>query len=117
MKFEVKRTSGWYNSQIPPCDNSKTEIVPSWDIRSLTEEEYNARLAKREGNWRSRGHSHTVIEGGIARVLGSQQVWTIEINDLGQLMEFSENYGTILISAGNELGELPEIEIYDDYRE
>lgn len=48
----------------------------------------------------------------------NKEVWVVEIKDLKQLCEFTKKYGNsiVLITYDNE-AYLPEIEIYDDYRE
>lgn len=43
--------------------------------------------------------------------------FTIEIPDLEALIEFSAKHGQIVVSPGSLVLPLPEIEIYDDYRE
>lgn len=47
-----------------------------------------------------------------------QSYWAIDIDSLGALLALSEKEGEIIVSAPCEYTDnLPEIEIYDDYRE
>ncbi len=43
--------------------------------------------------------------------------WEVSITTLKQLLELNEKYGGRIILNQNTIGESPEIEIYDDYRE
>lgn len=47
------------------------------------------------------------------------EVWTVEIKDLKQLCDFTKKYGgsVVLTVYDDDETFLPEIEIYDDYRE
>ena len=46
-----------------------------------------------------------------------EDCWGIEINTLEELMEFQKDVGSDLILITYAHSEIPEIEIYDDYRE
>ena len=47
----------------------------------------------------------------------SKEVWVVKIKDLKQLCEFTRKYGDSIVLITYEGTYLPEIEIYDDYRE
>jgi hypothetical protein len=44
-------------------------------------------------------------------------VWSVEINNLDELMEFCNKYGDVVIKNCMWNKTYKEIEIYDDYRE
>jgi hypothetical protein len=44
-----------------------------------------------------------------------KKIWMIDIENLNDLLSFAKEHGSIVFS--NDDGDLPEVEIYDDYRE
>ena len=83
-----------------------------------TPEEYDERLAKRDGKWLSFGTNHRIENGRIVRDAGTEDVWGIEINSLEELMAFKKEVGEELVIGISYLDErTPSLEIYDDYRE
>ncbi len=119
MKFIVTRTSHCCNYETKPCDEAKEIEIPRYDIRRMTEEEYNRKFGKEYGLWRSEGTNHTTINRGkwIKRQLGIEKVWYIEIKSLEELMSFQDKYGDLVLTRVCFNDEYKEIEIYDSYRE
>ena len=118
MKYIVSRTSrGYYDNEVP-CEGALKSMHANWHIRTCNEEEFNKRFSTREGLWRSKGTEHHVTSNGhIARRGKDKAYWTIEINTLEELFNFSIEHGEIIIRAFTFKDESPSIEIYDDYRE
>jgi hypothetical protein len=116
MNFIISRTSQYFNEN-PPCEESFKKPLPSFHIRTCTEEEFNKRYSDREGLWRSEGTNHTVTEEGyIKRQEADKEEWCVNIKSIEELMSFHEKHGTLIIKRGYS-SLVPEIEIYDDYRE
>lgn len=118
MKFIVRRTSIW-NEEESPCEEAKRDSIPyveSYGFR--TPEEYDkSNHMKREGSWLSVGTNHRLNKDGhITRDKGIQDVWSIEINSIEELIEFVNKYGEIVVQDAF-CSEYKEIEIYDDWRE
>lgn len=120
MRFVVHRTSTCFDESNPPCDNAAIATIERWDCRTFkTEAEHDARFPI--GPWRSHGTNHGVWSGGIKRQMDDAKAWTIDIDSLDDLVQFVAVNGKIVLSEADcdTHGEsaLPEIEIYDDYRE
>lgn len=97
MRFTVRRTSQWGDKQ--PCEEAELHEVLHEPIK------------------------HVRDQGNLGRVY---PVWTIKINSLKQLVEFAVKYGNIIVIDNSEPRDygpvapyrnMPEIEIYDGYRE
>lgn len=118
MKFIISRTS-IYSSEKSPCEEAKRDSVVRVETRSLlTPEEFDERFAKIEGEWFSVGTNHRKNEVGyITRDNGTIDVWSVEINNLDELMEFCNKYGDVIIQNCMWNKTYKEIEIYDSYRE
>lgn len=119
MEFVITKTSLCNDEK--PCDGATYRKVDYIDARTFkTEEEFNEVCARLEGEWRSKGVDHCSSEdGGIQRRFPKGEVvWVKKISTLEELMGFLEEQkcDVILKSKGWRHG-LPEIEIYDDYRE
>lgn len=102
MTFKVSRTSDWeFNKNDPPCKNA-VATVEEYESRQCIFDENGKRI------WQSTPRT--------------RDIWTIEINTLEELMELKkevdegEDYkiGLIIFTSKDEM---PEIEIYDGYRE
>lgn len=116
MKFAISRTSIGGDSK--PCKEAKPCKIKYVDQRTCkTPEEFDARLARFEGKWLENGTNHRIINGHIARDIGTKDCWAIELNSLEDLMALYHKYGKLIIEANWYDGETPNIEIYDDYRE
>lgn len=112
MKFRVTRTSQWKDEK--PCEEVKEETAKYYDYRNTTKEE----MIKQHGN-RFCGYINTTLRSGVQgcyKEMGEEKIFTMEINTIDELAAFAHKYGQIIIIPNEEL-ELPEIEIYDYYRE
>ena len=121
MQFIVKRTSDWEQNN-PPCRGAVETLVQVWDFRTFkTPQEHDAKLCqghRPSQQWLEKGTEHGTYEGGIKRRLDDKKGWVIEINSLEELIEFSKEYGELVVSNFTSTNyEVPTIEIYDDYRE
>ena len=118
MKFIVSRTSIW-NDEIKPCEEAKRDSIVCVETRALyTPEEFDERLAQREGKWFSVGTNHRVNEKGyITRDIGMIDVWSVEFNTLEEIIEFCDKYDSVVIEYCIWNKAYKQIEIYDDYRE
>lgn len=116
MIFMVKRTSNWDMSQ-QPCENTFPMKLTRVDKRVFkSEEEYNNRFPDK---WTDTGTNHRILEDGcIARDVGEEDCWGIEINTLEELIKFYEDVGEELVLGKTWLDRKTlYLEIYDDYRE
>jgi hypothetical protein len=112
MKYTIRRTSAYSGK---PCEEAKKELVHSWQLRTCSEDEYNRKWAPSEGLWRSKGKNHAIYSDGIQRQVEDREAWVIEINSLEDINKLAKKYGELIISE-NYITQLPNIEIYDDYR-
>jgi hypothetical protein len=115
MKFIIERTS----DEAPPILDAILENIPYLHVRTFTEEEFNKKCSYREGLWRSKGFDHGVTkEGDIFRKENRKEnVYTIEINSLNELILLSRKYGEIILRSPPISNYPPTLEIYDTYRE
>ena len=125
MKFVVTRTS-CYCDEAPPCSEAKK--IKAWyeDRRTISIEDMKQEIQNGDRSWErwlKEGVDHEDTEDGSRRFLPDNEVWVVELDSLKSLMKFSEKYGSLVFSisdywVGKKHGKnLPEIEIYDDYRE
>lgn len=107
MKFRLYRTTCWDDAS--PHDKAYSELHMRVDHRKFTSpEEHDAAM---HSSWLSYGTNHRLINGTIARDVGMQTCWFIDINNLEELLAFQKECGCELVIEGSTL------EIYDDYRE
>jgi hypothetical protein len=114
MKFRITRTSGSCVNEAKPCEKAVKGTYLYTSTRTCTEEEFNRKFADREGLWRSKGINHRVDSRGYIQREYEREGFLIEINTLEELVAFVDEVGDIVISKDNPM---PEIEIYDGYRE
>jgi len=57
------------------------------------------------------------VENGHIKRDFEEEGWFVEISTLSQLLEFEDENGEIIIKKSTDNPAIPEIEIYDDYRE
>ena len=114
MKFRITRTSGSCVNEAKPCEKAVKGTYLYTHTRTCTEEEFNRKHAHREGLWRSKGINHRVDSRGYIQREDEREGFLIEINTLEELVAFVDEVGDIVISKDNPM---PEIEIYDSYRE
>lgn len=116
MKFTITRTSTYGNNK--PCEEAMPYEVTYVDMRAFkTPEEFDEKFGLRAGKWLETGTNHRKINGYIARDIGTEKCWAIEINSLEDLMALCHKYGDLVIETNMWDKETPNIEIYDDYRE
>lgn len=95
MRFRIYRSSDYgYFYETPPCKNAVVEEQES--IFELVRDENNKRIRCDTGKTKIVKH------------------WEIDINTLEELIELETEVDHLLIISS---GDLPEIEIYDKYRE
>jgi hypothetical protein len=114
MKFRITRTSGSCVDEAKPYKKAVKGTYLYTHTRTVSEEEFNRKFADREGLWRSKGINHRVDSRGYIQREDERDGFLIEINSLEELVAFIDEVGEIIISKDNPM---PEIEIYDDYRE
>lgn len=112
-RFIARRTS--YRGK--PCDEAY-EFTPAyrWHCRTVTEDEFNSRFSAREGLWRDNGLEHTTYDNGKCikrKDVNKEAFWVVDIDDI---MAFAKKYGSLVVSPDTDY-DMPEIEIYDGYRE
>ncbi len=117
MKFTITRTS-LYGDECKPCKEAMPYEVTNVEIRTLkTPEEFDKKFGLIEGKWLDTGINHRIIDGCIARDIGTRKCWSVDINSLEDLIAFKRKYGDLVIETNLWDGKTPHIEIYDDYRE
>lgn len=124
MQFIITRTSDCGLDPGPaPCEGCERGTYDYWDVRTFkSPEEYNAKLGSRE-LWHERGSDHQIVRGprggalGIKRNMGPRPAWFLDISSLDQLMDLYAKHGALVIKTAYRSDSLPELEIYDDYRE
>lgn len=116
MEFIITRSSDFL-SKKQPIDGSYQKEITRVDVRSISDpSEFDYPRLREE--WYKAGTNHRVINGKIARDLGIEKVWVVNINTLEELMNFKDECGEdIIITASYIDHTTPEIEIYDSYRE
>lgn len=119
MQYIITRTSrpGAYDddgnwTDLPPCDDPRLKLlqVPIWDRR--LNKSTNTTFPH---GWFTRGSEHTTFPGGIARRTGTEERYIIDFGSPASLLEFISKFPRVVVE--NAPPSLPEIEIYDDYRE
>ena len=111
MKFIISRTS--LREEKKPCEEAVKEKATYFGDCSLK----TVKEAVEKEEWVRRGIP--IQMNGFVRVYKKkpEDVWTVEIKTLKDLVNFSKKYGD-LIFGESDYKEIPfEIEIYDDYRE
>lgn len=118
MRCIVRRTSQWaFDKDNPPCEGAYVHPFVYTDVRTFaTPEEFDAKLAAREGPWLSKGTNHRIVDGMIARDTGTREHWCVDVDDV---WEFARRVGHELVLSFTKPSDTahPSIEIYDDYRE
>lgn len=115
MIFEVRRTSLWSDkSPYEKCIPLNLTRVDERCFKSF--EEYDNRFSDK---WTDTGTNHRVLSNGnIARDIGVENCFGIEINSLEELMKFYADVGSEVVLRKSWVdNKTPCLEIYDDYRE
>lgn len=112
MKFICKRTSEYREGK--PCDEALPEVVITYDCRTLPKEQ----MAKEHKDERFLKYENFILSDGRngCRRKMEEDAYTVEIDNLEQLMDFVRKHGDIVIQKHDDY-DLPEIEIYDTWRE
>lgn len=120
MEFMVSRTS-LCGSDEKPCEEAVKK--PYIEIEERTVDDpvkigiYGGDAKKANSDWYGYGSNHRVEDGHIKRDFPAEG-WFITINSLEELMAFQEKYGNLVLQKSyNNPSSIPEIEIYDSYRE
>ena len=107
-EYTISRTEHWSDTEPPHPRAYKADRVYV-DERTVDDP---AKLRCKH-DWYERGKNHRVEDGHIKRDL-THAVWCISVIDL---MQFAEEVGEQLILTPGKSPHLPDIEIYDGYRE
>lgn len=111
MKYICERTSAYKEK---PCDEAKEEVITEYDCRTAPKEEM-AKIFKNKDF--SEYENFTFADGSAGcRKKLQCDAYTIEIDNLEQLMDFIKKYGEIVVYQSHDY-DLPVIEIYDTWRE
>ncbi len=120
MKFIVERTS-LHDIDIPPCEGAKpAEYETSrcdWRGAATLEEAKEMWWFR---DWNTSGTNHREENGKVVCDRREQiALWTIEIADLAELLEFQKKYEKIILKTTIDVKLDSEfagcIEIFDDY--
>lgn len=118
MKFEITRTSRWFNDKKPPIDEAtlvKGYFYEDWRTVDTLDK---ARKSSWGEDWFKEGKNHREEKDMVVRELWkNDNCWIIEIKDLKELLKLIKQYGDIVIQDSHIKGISFEIEIYDGYRE
>lgn len=112
MKFICTRTSG--HREEKPCDEATREVVITYDCRTLPKEQM-AKEYKKESFLEYENFTFSDGRAGCRRKM-EEDGYTIEIDNLEQLIDFIKKHGDIVIKKHDDY-DLHEIEIYDTWRE
>lgn len=120
MKFYVSKTSS-YENELQPCEDAFREDYIRIDTRSVDTPVkipfYKGDEQKANFDWYSNGNNHRVENGNLKRDF-IDTGWFIEINSLEELINFKTKIKEkIIISNLYNNESIPEIEIYDSWRE
>lgn len=120
MKYLITRTyrTSVYGERYKPCEEAFKDSYTYVDYRTCkTFEEFDDRLPQGGDKWESKGTNHRLVSIGIARDMGSEEGWFIELNDLSSLHDFIKKYGELVIGPSYLNNDIMSIEIYNGYRE
>jgi hypothetical protein len=113
MKFAIRRTSEW-EDRISPCEGAVQLPYIRIDERTVNDPMKNKYIGE---DWYKEGTNHRVENGHIKRDF-EEKCWFIEIETLEDLMNLRNREGQpLIIDSSNNNPNIPQIEIYDNYRE
>lgn len=111
MEFLVSRTSTWDGK---PCEEAYRKPFTHVDQRNTDDPH---KLPGILGDtWYEEGRNHRIVDGYITRDFDTEG-WFVEIADLDALIAFYAKYGSLVLTPHYKNQYIPEIEIYDGYRE
>ena len=114
MEFKLSRTSFrcYEGKPIKEAIQKESTII---DIRTCKKFK---EILEIDPEWLKVGTNHRKENGYIKRDLDKRNIWTIKIDNLEQLINLINKYGSIVIEAiDGETDYNYELEIYDDWRE
>lgn len=115
MKFVISRASD-HKEENSPCEGAYEQEIPKIDIRSISKpEEFNIKSMRE--SWYKEGTNHRLINGKIARDMGTKKVWCIDFESMDDLIKFTYEFGDVIIGCSDYDNGMPNIQIYDDYIE
>lgn len=113
MRFKVERTSCMFDLDKKPCEGVELNDVIRIDTRNVSDPK-DLRYRDAETEWYSHGMNHRIENGYIKRDF-VDQTWTRDFETLDEIVLFMKSIGgEFVIRCDNSI---PEIEIYDTYRE
>jgi hypothetical protein len=118
VTFQIVRTSVYGGQQ--PCRGAVKARHPRWDVRTCSAEEFDRKDLGAGTPWLGEGEEHRVLANGyIARRMGDVSGWVLGFGSVEELLAFAEEHGELVLSPAEYglPGNLPTLEIYDDYRE
>lgn len=124
MEYRIQRASLHISDPTKPTAKAYLKDIVITQSRSYKSfEEYDEALKHKPyadaiaDRWLNKGANHRIVYGpdnttpiGIARDIGTEQVWHIRIETLGELMALVEEEGEVIVYDDN-------IIIYDSYVE
>ena len=114
MKFKISRTS-LHCYEGKPIKEAIEKESTYIDIRTCKEFK---EILGIDPEWLKVGTNHRKEDGYIKRDLDKRNIWTIKIDNLKQLIDLVDKYGSIVIEPiEDETNYNYKIEIYDDWRE
>lgn len=114
MKFHISRTSDGID-EMQPHEKAYKDKYIHIDSR-YTDDSNKLNHKEDRDNWYNKGNNHRVENGHIKRDF-QEESWFIDIDSLKELIDFLNEVGSIVVTKFIWNEDIPEIEIYDDYRE
>lgn len=114
-KFIVKRTSLCCHDDFKPCEEAVEERVAFYDYRTLPIKKMRKRFPDADFS----DFEDYTFKNGVkgCRRRFYENVYTVEISFLEELMSFIKKYGNVVILSKSLDCDLQTIEIYDSWRE
>ena len=116
MRFHVKRTSVWNDTESPVAGAYRGPWVR---VDERTTDDPKKILAHHgsDGGWYTTGRNHRVVKGHIMRDFDDEG-WFLDVATLDDLVALTQREGNVIVSATDyDDPTTPKIEIYDGYRE
>ncbi len=107
----VQRTSDCLQDQCP-CEGAERRSIARIDRRIVDDPAKVPAFIGQRDWWFKEGTNHRIENGGIARDMGSTEVWMMDVADV---WDFVRKHGDCIVSINDDGFRC--VEIYDDYRE